>query len=109
MKNIFQYCRKTIGCLGDDEGDFIVRGRKTVALMPFEHSGEFKAYIVDEFCEIPDNFKLIIECERFIMIYNSEGPTFGLRGFADVYRVYRSDDCGCIIQLIKRGKENGLH
>lgn len=81
-----------------------------VEMIKFGSDGEYHAYMVDEKnVEIGEHYNLVATFNKWATIYDDEG--FCTKLNADIIKIYRSGDYGCIIHLInlatiQKGKEN---
>ena len=96
MKTHYNYATQSIG--GSDIASLILRGPMCLKKMDFGGDGEYRSYIVDEFCEIPESYGLQFSCTDWIKIYDDNGLSFTAK--AKKINVFRRGDYGCIIQLI---------
>lgn len=80
----------------DEPGDGT--GLKTFALH-FGGDGSYDAYVVDDAAEIGAHYALKATCAHWLRVYDDDEL---VREFeADIIRVYRAGDYGCVIQLCK--------
>lgn len=77
-------------------------GVKTFALN-FGEDSNYYAYIVDNKTHIGSHYMKVAEFTAWMKIYDDDGLIH--RFEADVIRVYRAGEMGCIIQLIPNPKE----
>lgn len=67
-------------------------------VLNFGEDGSYKAYYVDEPCEIGKHYKLITSFERWLRIYDDSELTFNEYGN---FNIYRAGEFGCIIEKVK--------
>ena len=96
MKNYKEFEKKVIG--DSDIATLTVRSALNLYNLSFGQDGLYSAYIVDETCIIPEHYKLVIECDYWLKIYDDEKLTFYDKG--KKFKVYRAGEFGCIIQKI---------
>lgn len=78
----------------DEPGD--CTGLKTFALH-FGGDGSYDAYICDGDAEIGAHYTLEATFVGWLRIYDDDGLI--RKFYADVIKIYRAGECGCIIQL----------
>lgn len=65
----------------------------------FGEDGEYKAYIVDENCAIPDTYELRHSFEGgYVDLFDDEGYNVYIKG--ETVQIYRRGNFGCIIKII---------
>ena len=100
MKDHHDYEKKSIG--GSDVAALTLVGcgkdGLKASILHFGGDGEYRAYIVDEECEIPSYYELQEEFTSWMKVYDDEGLTY--RADAEIIRIYRAREMGCIIQLV---------
>ena len=100
MKDHHDYEKKSIG--GSDVAALTLVGcgkdGLKASILHFGGDGEYRAYIVDEECEIPSYYELQEEFTSWMKVYDDEGQTY--RADAEIIRIYRAREMGCIIQLV---------
>ena len=65
----------------------------------FGEDGEYKAYIVDESCTIPDTYELRHSFEGgYVDLFDDEGYNVYIKG--ETVKIYRRGDFGCIVKII---------
>lgn len=67
-------------------------------MLNFGEDGLYKAYYVDESCEIGEHYKLVTSFESWLKIYDDNNLIFHKNGN---FNIYRAGDFGCIIEKIK--------
>lgn len=100
MKSYKEYPRVGIGS-SDIAALIMVGCGKTelkTDILKFGEDGRYLAYIVDENANIGPHYELVAEYTHWIKIYDDDGLTYD--NYAELIRVWRAGDCGCIIQLI---------
>lgn len=81
-------------CPANEPGD--CTGLKTFALH-FGGDGSYNAYICDDAAEIGAHYRLETTFSHWLRIYDDEGLV--RKFYADIIRVYRAGERGCIVQL----------
>lgn len=97
MRNHHEYPKIYLG--ESDYATLIIAGAGNDNLcqdLHFGIDGEYKAYLVDEDCEIPEFYEFIAKFENWMKIYDDHILVNLIH--ADEIKVYRAGDFGCIIQ-----------
>lgn len=104
MKDHHSYNKVFIGA--SDMASLTVRTPDQVAILNFGEDGDYRAYIVDSECEIPEHYKLTFYaysskyCSHVWMkIYDDEGLAIAITAPHSI-RVYQAGAFGCIIQRL---------
>ncbi len=98
MKYYKDYKKKCIG--SSDVAMLIVNMCGKVYSLYFGEDGNYKAYIVDSECEIPEHYSLELEGYNWLKIYDDFGLTLGMK--YNHFKIYRAGNFGCIIQLLEK-------
>jgi hypothetical protein len=67
-------------------------------MLNFGEDGLYKAYYVDEPCEMGEHYKLISSFESWLKIYDDSELTF--HEYGD-FNIYRAGEFGCIIEKVE--------
>ena len=75
-------------------GDYVSK-----SYLNFGEDGDYKAYVVDEKCTIPDTYELRCAFEGgCVDLFDDEGYNIHIEG--ETVQIYRRGDFGCIIKII---------
>lgn len=96
MKNYKEYEKQIIGT--SDVASLTLRYPMSTNILYFGEDNTYKAYVVDADAEIGEHYKLESEGHTWLKIYDDCSLTAEFK--ADVIKVYRAKEMGCIIQLI---------
>ena len=80
--------------------DNIEKDGLSLKKLVFGEDGHYMSYIVRGKANIGSHYKLVAEFEYYLKIYDDDGLVRVLG--ADVIKVYRAGDFGCIIQLLDK-------
>lgn len=100
MKHYKEFQKKYIG--SSDIASLTIRSGNNVDMLHFDEDGEYRAYIITEPAEIGEHYNLVFEGKHWIRIYDDDELTFHAK--ADVIKIYRAGEFGCIIQLLGNTK-----
>jgi hypothetical protein len=67
-------------------------------ILRFSEDGDYDAYIVEGAAEIGEHYTLVAEFDSWLKIYDDD--SLKLRADADIIKVYRAGQFGCIIQIL---------
>lgn len=93
-----------VGMTPDSERTSLTDWLKT-ATIHFGEDGCYKAYIVDEDCDIPAYYSLVSEFKTWLKVYDDRKVVCSLR--AEKIKIYRAGEFGCIIQAYGKTKKEG--
>lgn len=100
MKSYKDYEKRFIG--SSDIASLVLVGCDADGLksefLNFGEDGEYRAYIVGSYTEIPEHYKHVYTFECWLKIYDDEELTYSER--AKEFNIYRAGEFGCIIQVI---------
>lgn len=80
--------------------DNIEKDGLSLKKLVFGEDGHYMSYIVRGEANIGSHYKLVAEFEYWLKIYDDDGLVRVLR--ANVIKVYRAGEIGCIIQLLNK-------
>lgn len=66
-------------------------------ILNFGEDNDYEAYIVDEYAEIPERYRLEHEFSSWVKVYDDDSMVKKFE--AEKVKVYRCGEMGCIIQL----------
>lgn len=96
MKHYKEFQKEHIG--ESDIASLTIRSGNNVDKLNFGEDGNYEAYIVTEVAHIGEHYSLVFEGTNWIRIYDDTELTF--LAYADVIKIYRAGDFGCVIQLL---------
>lgn len=82
------------------------KGGVSLKKLNFGVDGNYQAYIVEGQTEIGSHYELVAEFTDWLRIYDDSSLVKEFH--ADVIKVFRAMEFGCIIQLLKEEKEDVL-
>ena len=95
MKNYKEYGKSYTG-MSDGARLRVVWGANHEWL-EFGEDGTYYAYIVDEDCEVPEHYHLVMTCNGTTDIYGDD--LSGVHISADKIEIYRAGERGCLIKV----------
>lgn len=98
MKSYKEYEKKYIG--SSDIASLTIRSTIKADVLNFGEDGNYYAYIVDEDASINDAYKLVFEGNTWLAIFDD--VKLVLQISADIIKIYRAGDFGCIIQTLSK-------
>lgn len=79
------------------------KGGLSLKKLNFGEDGNYRAYIVEGEAEIGSHYELVAEFTDWLRIYDD--TSLAKEFHADVIKVFRAMEFGCIIQLLKEEKD----
>lgn len=102
MKNYKDFEKRFIG--ESDIASLTVRSVDKVTTLNFGGDGAYRAYIVKGDAQIGAHYELVFAGEKWVRIYDDFGKSF--EAYADMIKIYKAGNFGCIIQLLNKQDNN---